>query len=71
MTARRRIDGRLPDVKQIGRRPDQRQNGDGFWPAPITVCQRCGCLLPATDRAKQLHRAHHETLAGLEQDRPR
>jgi hypothetical protein len=70
MTARRRIDGRLPEVKQIGPRPDQR-NGNGFWPAPLTVCARCAALLPGTERAQQTHRNWHEQIAGLEDGRSR
>jgi hypothetical protein len=70
MTARRRIDGRLPDVKQIGPRPDQR-NGNGFWPAPLTVCSRCAALLPGTERAQQTHQRFHEQIAGLEDGRSR
>jgi hypothetical protein len=70
MTARRRIDGRLPDVKQIQPRPDQR-NGNGFWPAPLTVCARCAALLPGTEKAQETHRRFHEQIAGLEDGRPR
>jgi hypothetical protein len=68
MTARRRIDGRLPDVKQIGLRPDQQ---NGFWPAPLTVCSRCAALLPGSERAQQTHERFHEQIAGLEDRRSR
>jgi hypothetical protein len=72
MTARRRIDGRLPDVKQIGPRPDQQQNGNGFWPlTEHSVCATCAALVPNTDRAHQRHRQWHEQIAGLEDGRAR
>jgi hypothetical protein len=34
--------------------------GDGFWPAPVSVCGRCSAMLPATDTARRKHRQHHE-----------
>jgi hypothetical protein len=59
-----------------GRRPPSRPNLDpdrrppevleGFYPAPLLVCGRCAALLPATERAQQVHRQHHEAVdAGL------
>jgi hypothetical protein len=35
------------------------------------VCRRCAAIIPASDRATQLHQSHHETIAGLEDSRPR
>lgn len=70
MMARRTIDRRDPGVKQVQPRPDQR-NGNGFWPAPLTVCSKCAALLPGTEKAQQTHQRFHEQLAGLEVGRPR
>ena len=46
-----------------------------FWPLPdgqpLTVCSRCSAAIPATERAEQVHRSHHETIAGLEDGRAR
>lgn len=70
MMARRTIDRRDPGVKQVQPRPDQR-NGNGFWPAPLTVCSKCAALLPGTEKAQQTHQRFHEQLAGLEDGRPR
>ncbi len=53
-----------------GRRPVP-TNGPGpaFWPLEptttgVVVCDRCCCILPATDRAQQTHRAWHEQTGG-------
>jgi hypothetical protein len=70
MTARRRIDARDPAVKQVQPRPDQ-QNGNGFWPAPLTVCSKCAALLPGSERAQETHQRFHEQIAGLEDGRAR
>jgi hypothetical protein len=51
--------------------PSERPAPNGFWPGPFSVCGRCAALIPATERAHQLHRAHHETVLGLEQRGPR
>jgi hypothetical protein len=53
--------------------PDRRPSEplpDGFFPAPLTVCRRCAAIIPASERATQLHQSHHETIAGLEDGRP-
>jgi hypothetical protein len=54
-----------------GRRPPSRPTLDpdrvpsdpttkGFWPAPISVCDRCSAMIPATDTARRKHRQFHE-----------
>jgi hypothetical protein len=56
------------------RDPDRRPSEplpDGFFPAPLTVCRRCAAIIPASERATQLHQSHHETIAGLEDSRLR
>jgi hypothetical protein len=52
-------------------RPSDPPTGDGFWPAPVSVCGRCSAMIPATDKARQLHRRFHEQVAGLEDGRAR
>jgi hypothetical protein len=56
-----RSNGRRRPSRDPDRRPT---HPSGFWPLPegqaLVVCSRCACPVPATDRAQQLHRAHHE-----------
>jgi hypothetical protein len=45
------------------RDPDWRPSepaADGFFPAPLLSCRRCAALLPASERAQQIHRRFHE-----------
>jgi hypothetical protein len=57
--------------RRPSRDPDWRPTRpDDFWPLPpnqpMVACCRCGCPVPATDRAKRIHREHHATVdAGL------
>ena len=63
----------MTDRQNNGRRPpsrptldpdyrpsDRELTGDGFWPAPVSVCGRCSAMLPATDTARRKHRQFHE-----------
>jgi len=48
------------------RRPSPPPAPDSFWPAALTVCKRCCCLVPAAEEAQRIHRRHHEAVdAGL------
>ena len=55
---------------RVNRDPDRRPTRElgGFWPlpesTPLTVCGRCSAAIPATDRAQQGHRRHHEQVDG-------
>jgi hypothetical protein len=69
----RQNNGRRPPSRP-DRDPDRRPSEplpDRFFPAPLTVCRRCAAIIPASERATQLHQSHHETIAGLEDSRLR
>jgi hypothetical protein len=70
MTDRQNNGPARPSTLDPDRRPSE-PLGDGFFPAPLTVCRRCAAIIPASDRATRLHQSHHETIAGLEDSRPR
>jgi hypothetical protein len=40
----------------------------GFWPLPeghpLVICGRCCAAVPASDRAQESHRRHHEQIDG-------
>jgi len=46
----RQNNGRARPSRDPGYVPSERP-ADGFHPAPLTVCKRCACLLPASERA--------------------